>query len=91
MSYKSTEIEGIGEVRAADLMRISGVGQDYSELLELRGVDTVQELRNRRADNLTAKMAKVNAEKKAMRVVPTEATVTQWIEQAKTMEPRITH
>ena len=41
----------------ADLMRISGVARQYSELLEAAGVDTVKELRNRNAANLAAKMA----------------------------------
>ena len=75
----------------ADLMRVSGVGKEYSELLELGGVDTVKELRTRRADNLTAKLAEVNAAKNVVRSVPTEAVVTKWIEHAKTLEPRITH
>ncbi len=75
----------------ADLMRISGIGGEYSELLEAAGVDTVKELATRRADNLTAKMGEVNAEKKLVRALPTEASVTKWIEQAKTLEPRITH
>ncbi|MHA1554621.1 MAG: DUF4332 domain-containing protein, partial [Alphaproteobacteria bacterium] len=44
----------------ADLMRVKGVAIQYSELLEAAGVDTVKELRNRRADNLYAKMAEVN-------------------------------
>ncbi len=29
----------------ADLMRIRGVGEEYSELLEAAGVDTVKELK----------------------------------------------
>ncbi len=75
----------------ADLMRISGVGEEYSELLEAAGVDTVKELRNRNAANLTEAMAKVNAEKKLVRAVPTEKTVTKWVEQAKTLDPKITY
>ena len=75
----------------ADLMRISGVGGEYAELLEAAGVDTVKELRTRRPDNLTAKMAEVNEAKKLVRQVPTEAAVTKWVEQAKAMEPMITH
>ena len=47
----------------ADLFRITGVGQEFSELLEAAGVDTVPELAQRRADNLTAKMEEVNKEK----------------------------
>ena len=48
-------------VNFADLYRIPGVGSEYSELLEKAGVDTVKEMRNRRADNLHAKMVEVNS------------------------------
>ena len=75
----------------ADLMRINGVARQYSELLEAAGVDTVKELRHRRADNLAAKMAEVNEEKKLCKVPPTEAEVAKWVEEAKGMEPLITH
>jgi predicted flap endonuclease-1-like 5' DNA nuclease len=75
----------------ADLMRISGVGSEFSELLEAAGVDTVKELRNRNAENLAAKMAEVNATKKLTRSVPSGKVVTGWVEQAKTLEPLITH
>ncbi len=75
----------------ADLMRISGVGEEYSDLLEESGVDTVKELRNRRADNLTVKMAEVNAAKNLTRALPSEKTVQSWIDQAKEIEPKISH
>ena len=75
----------------ADLMRISGVGSEYSELLEAAGVDTVKELRNRNAENLAAKMAEVNEAKKLTRTVPSEKVVKGWVEQAKTLDPLITH
>ena len=75
----------------ADLMRISGVGEEYSELLEVAGVDTVKELRNRNAENLAAKMAEVNEEKKLTRTVPSQSQVEKWVEQAKGLEPLITH
>ncbi len=75
----------------ADLMRISGVGEEYSELLEAAGVDTVKELRNRNAENLTAKMAEVNEEKKLTRALPAESQVEKWVEQAKGLDPLITH
>ena len=75
----------------ADLMRISGVGSEYSELLEAAGVDTVKELRNRNAENLAAKMAEVNATKKLTRAVPAESVVSGWVEQAKSLDPLITH
>ena len=75
----------------ADLMRISGVGEEFSELLEAAGVDTVKELRNRNAANLAVAMKETNDEKKLTRTVPSEKTVTKWVEQAKELEPLITH
>src|SRR4030042_6063469 len=39
-------------VNLADLMRIKGVGEEYSDLLEEAGVDTVKELRNRVPEHL---------------------------------------
>lgn len=88
------EQTGLSEARIlkfanmADLYRINGVGSEYSELLEASGVDTVPELANRNTANLTQAMAKVNQEKKLTRQVPTEAEVSKWVEQAKTL-PRM--
>jgi predicted flap endonuclease-1-like 5' DNA nuclease len=75
----------------ADLMRISGVGEEYSELLEAAGVDTVKELKHRNADNLADKMKEVNETKKLTRQVPAAGQVEKWIEQAASLEPKITH
>lgn len=71
----------------ADLMRVKGIGKQFSELLEAAGIDTVKELRNRNAANTAAKMAEVNAEKKLTRTVPSESMVADWVAQAKTMDP----
>ena len=70
-------------VNMVDLYGIKGVGSEFSELLEASGVDTVKELKNRIAANLVKKMTEVNAQKKLTRRVPTEAVVSDWIEQAK--------
>ena len=75
----------------ADLMRISGIGQEFSELLEAAGVDTVKELRKRNAPNLTKKMAEVNAKKKLTRRVPSLSMVESWVAQATKLKPVITH
>ncbi len=91
------ESTGISEKRLlewanmADLMRISGVGAEFAELLEGSGVDTVKELRHRNAENLAAKMKDVNEIKELTRSVPSASQVTRWIEAAKELEPRITH
>jgi predicted flap endonuclease-1-like 5' DNA nuclease len=72
-------------VNMADLFRLKGVGEEYSELLEAAGVDTVVELSKRIPANLHKKMTEVNAEKKLVRQMPTEKMVAGWIEQAKTL------
>lgn len=73
----------------ADLMRINGVGPEFSELLEAAGVDTVKELRNRNAENLATKMDEVNAVKKLTRTTPSATTITKWVEEAKGLDPII--
>jgi predicted flap endonuclease-1-like 5' DNA nuclease len=75
-------------VNLADLLRIKGVGEEYSDLLEEAGVDTVAELAQRNAENLYAKICKVNEEKQLVRRPPTVDAVTDWINQAKRL-PRI--
>jgi predicted flap endonuclease-1-like 5' DNA nuclease len=75
----------------ADLMRISGVGSEFSELLEAAGVDTVKELRNRNAENLAGMMAEINEKKKLTRAVPSAKAVAGWVEQARGLDPLITH
>ena len=75
----------------ADLMRINGVGKQFAELLHAAGVDTVKELKTRRADNLSAKMAEVNAEKHLAKTSPAESLVQEWIDEAGKLEALITH
>ena len=78
-------------VNMADLFRINGVAGEYAELLVCAGVDTVKELATRNAANLAAKVAEVNEEKKLTRKVPSEKTVTDWVEQAGQLPGKITH
>jgi predicted flap endonuclease-1-like 5' DNA nuclease len=78
-------------VNHADLFRISGIASQYAELLEAAGVDTVKELRNRNAANLAAAMKDVNDKKKLCRRPPSEKVVTEWVAQAKTLPPTVTH
>ena len=78
-------------VNFADLFRVKGVGSEYSQLLEKAGVDSVKELRNRKPENLHAKMVEVNASHKLVRQLPALSLVQSWVEQAKGLEPKITH
>ncbi len=92
-----SEKSGIDESRIlkfvnhADLMRIKGVGGEYSELLEAAGVDTVPELAQRNADNLAQKMVDTNARTKVVRVVPSERSVRKWVAHAKKLRRVVTH
>lgn len=70
-------------VNHVDLFRVKGVGGEYAELLEASGVDTVKELAQRNAENLTTNMMEVNDQKKLVRSVPKLSMVTDWVEQAK--------
>jgi len=78
-------------VNLADLMRIKGVGEEFSDLLEEAGVDSVKELRKRRADNLHKAILQTNEAKKLVRRVPALSEVEGWIEQAKQLDPVVTH
>lgn len=71
-----------------DLYRVNGVGSEYSELLEAAGVDTVPELAQRNAANLTKAMEEVNEQKNLTRRVPTETEVAKWVAHAKEL-PRM--
>ncbi|MBN2481696.1 MAG: DUF4332 domain-containing protein [Bacteroidales bacterium] len=72
----------------ADLLRINGVGPQFSELLEAAGVDTVVELAQRKAENLTQKMEETNAAKKLCRRTPSLKEVKKWVQEAQKL-PRV--
>jgi predicted flap endonuclease-1-like 5' DNA nuclease len=78
-------------VNRADLMRISGVGGQYSDLLEASGVDSVAELAKRKPANLAEAMAALNAKKKLVRQLPTDARVADWVAQAKKLPKVVKH
>ena len=75
-------------VNHADLWRIKGVSEEYSDLLEEAGVDTVVELAQRNPENLYAKIKEVNMAKKLVRRLPSARQVADWVSQAK-MLPRV--
>ena len=75
-------------VNLADLFRIKGIGEEYSDLLEEAGVDTVPELAQRNPANLYEALEKTNAQKKLVRQLPTRVQVESWVDQAKAL-PRV--
>lgn len=76
-------------VNLADLMRINGVGEEYSDLLEEAGVDTVVELSNRNAENLLQKILETNKEKKLVRRPPVLKQIQKWVEEAKKLPRKV--
>lgn len=78
-------------VNHGDLFRIDGVGPQFAELFEAAGVDTVKELRNRKAENLFAKITEVNEVKKLVRRLPSLNQVKEMIEIAGKLEPKVTY
>jgi predicted flap endonuclease-1-like 5' DNA nuclease len=78
-------------VNACDLMRIRGIGAEFGDLLEAAGVDSTVELAQRNAANLATTFAELNAARNTTRRAPTEAMVSDWIEQAKALPKVVTH
>jgi predicted flap endonuclease-1-like 5' DNA nuclease len=70
-------------VNHVDLFRIKGVGEEYADLLEEAGVDTVVELAQRKAANLLKTMTEVNDKKNLVNKMPALSQVEDWIAQAK--------
>ena len=75
-------------VNRADLFRVKGIGEQYSDLLAAAGVETVLELAQRRADHLHQKMVETNEAKKLVRIVPGLEQVADWVKQAHKL-PRV--
>ncbi|MFN8630993.1 MAG: DUF4332 domain-containing protein [Chloroflexota bacterium] len=79
-------------VNHVDLMRVDGVGPQYSDLLELAGVDLPLELARRNPANLAATFAEIDAARpNEVRRVLSEAVVAGWVESAKTLARAVWH
>jgi hypothetical protein len=76
-------------VNRADLMRVPGIGSEYSDLLEAGGVDTVKELRRRNAGNLYSTLRRVNQRKRLVRRLPDLEEVGAWIASARKMKAAV--
>jgi hypothetical protein len=74
-----------------DRMRVRGVGEEYAELLQAAGVDTVRELKYRNPAKLAKAMAEANASRKLVRFLPSAKAVVRWIEHAKKLPLKISY
>ena len=79
-------------VTHVDLMRIKGVGSEYSDLLEAAGVDSPAELAQRNAANLAQTFQEVDAARpNIVRRVPSEKEIQGWIDESKTLKKVVQH
>jgi uncharacterized membrane protein len=79
-------------VNKADLMRIDGVGSQYSDLLVAAGVDSPAELARRNPANLQVTFQEVVAARPGIvRRVPSESEVSGWIEAAGALDKVVEH
>jgi predicted flap endonuclease-1-like 5' DNA nuclease len=75
----------------ADLFRIRGIGEEYVELLELAGIETVSELTQRHPVDLHRSLIGANDKKRLVKQLPSLNQIKNWIEQAKQLPPVIQH
>ncbi|WP_226846874.1 DUF4332 domain-containing protein [Dehalogenimonas etheniformans] len=78
-------------VNRADLFRIKGVGEEFSDLLKAAGVDTVKELAQRKPENLLEKLIEINMQKKLVRRMPFTSAVTDWVKRAQELPWLVEH
>jgi predicted flap endonuclease-1-like 5' DNA nuclease len=79
-------------VNHVDLMRIKGVGSEYSDLLEAAGVDSPAELANRNAGNLATVFQEVVAARPSIvRRIPSQTEIEGWVAAAKDLPKVVEH
>lgn len=78
-------------VNLADLIRIKGVGEEYSDLLEEAGVDSVKELRLRTPEHLHRSLVETNRRERLVRRLPSLNEVRRWVRQARRLPRAVTH
>ena len=75
----------------SDYMRIPGMGKAKVGLVRAAGVTTVRELALRNPARLTQNMREANTRRKLVRILPSEKSVEQLIEQARRLQPKISY
>ena len=86
-----TEQQLLTWVNRGDLLRVKGVGQEYADLLEAAGADTVRALRNRSPANLLKRMVEQNKKARLVRRLPTPAMVERWVAHARELPPVVSN
>ncbi len=76
-------------VQMADLMRIEGVGEDYSALLWEAGITTPVDLPRQQPERLLDLLTRTNEEKHIAHRLPAIGQIEDWITQARKLPPLV--
>ena len=68
-------------------MHIPGMEENYRELLEKTGIDTVKELGNSNPAKLQAALAVSNEMHHLVYMLPSFSVIENWVKSAKELEP----
>lgn len=72
-------------VHLADMMRVKGIGSEYSDLLDQAGVQTLAKLEDCGPDQLHQELIDLNEEQQIVRRVPSEGDVRAWVDGAQSI------
>ncbi len=75
----------------ADLARVNGISEEYAELLEKAGVDSIPELAHRNPEHLYSELKEKNEVSHLVRCTPGLPQVVTWIEEAKKLPKLVYH
>lgn len=70
-------------VQLADMMRVKGIGCEYTRLLDRVGVQTLKQLGRRSPERLMDDLTNLNSERQVVRRLPSLADVAGWVDGAK--------
>lgn len=76
-------------VQHADLARINGVGEEYAELLQQSGVNSVTALAQYTPDKLFQLLTDFNEQTKLVKIMPPPTKIQTWIEQAQLLPTEV--
>ena len=77
-------------VKMSDFFRLTGVGGNEAELLEVSGYNNMAELAGATAGDVLSKLQATNAEKSLAPSVPEESVIDSWISRAKSLPAKLT-
>lgn len=78
-------------VNRADLFRIKGIGEEFSDLLESAGIVSPTELAHRNAYTLYDTLVDLNQQKNLVHRVPSHSELEGFIAEAKQLPKVVTH